>query len=63
MRSAEIFDYSLEEIAELVDTAVGGVKAALNRGRTKLAVTCYVAVSVKCQSRVGTNYPALGWSI
>jgi len=33
----DIFDYSLEEIAELVDTSVGGVKAALNRGRTKLA--------------------------
>lgn len=33
----DVFDYSLEEIAELVDSAVGGVKAALNRGRTKLA--------------------------
>src|SRR5215475_7790868 len=33
----DIFDYSLEEIAELVDTTVGGVKAALSRGRTKLA--------------------------
>ncbi|HKD27039.1 MAG TPA: sigma-70 family RNA polymerase sigma factor [Xanthobacteraceae bacterium] len=33
----DIFDYSLEEIAELVDSSVGGVKAALNRGRTKLA--------------------------
>src|SRR5499427_6477637 len=33
----DIFDYSLEEIAELVDSTVGGVKAALNRGRTKLA--------------------------
>jgi RNA polymerase sigma-70 factor (ECF subfamily) len=33
----DVFDYSLEEIAELVDTSVGGVKAALNRGRTKLA--------------------------
>jgi len=33
----EVFDYSLEEIAELVDSTVGGVKAALNRGRTKLA--------------------------
>jgi len=28
---------SLEEIAELVDSTVGGVKAALNRGRSKLA--------------------------
>ena len=32
----DVFDYSLEEIAELVDSTVGGVKAALNRGRTKL---------------------------
>ena len=33
----DIFDYSLEEIAELVDSSVGGVKAALKRGRTQLA--------------------------
>jgi RNA polymerase sigma-70 factor (ECF subfamily) len=33
----DIFDYSLEEIAELVDSTIGGVKAALNRGRGKLA--------------------------
>jgi RNA polymerase sigma-70 factor (ECF subfamily) len=33
----DVFDYSLEEIAELVDTTVGGVKAALSRGRRKLA--------------------------
>jgi RNA polymerase sigma-70 factor (ECF subfamily) len=33
----DVFDYSLEEIAELVDSTVGGVKAALNRARTKLA--------------------------
>ena len=33
----EVFDYSLEEIAELVDSTAGGVKAALNRGRSKLA--------------------------
>jgi RNA polymerase sigma-70 factor (ECF subfamily) len=33
----EVFEYSLEEIAELVDSTVGGVKAALNRGRAKLA--------------------------
>jgi len=34
----DLFD-SLEEIAELVDSAVGGVKGALNRARTKLAVS------------------------
>lgn len=33
----DVFDYSLEEIAKLVDTTAGGVKAALNRGRTKSA--------------------------
>src|ERR1700721_2392893 len=32
----DVFDYSLEETAELVDSTVGGVKAALNRGRGKL---------------------------
>ena len=33
----DVFDYSLEEIAELVSSTVGGVKSALNRARTKLA--------------------------
>jgi RNA polymerase sigma-70 factor (ECF subfamily) len=33
----DVFDYSLEEVAELVDSTVGGVKSALNRGRAKLA--------------------------
>ena len=33
----DVFDDSLEEIAELVDSTVGGVKAALSRGRAKLA--------------------------
>jgi RNA polymerase sigma-70 factor (ECF subfamily) len=32
----DVFEYSLEEIAELVNSTVGGVKAALNRGRYKL---------------------------
>jgi RNA polymerase sigma-70 factor, ECF subfamily len=35
----DVFDYTLEEIAELVSSTAGGVKAALNRGRTKLAAT------------------------
>src|ERR1700746_3367257 len=35
----DVFDYSLEEIAELVDSSVGGVKTALNRARTKLGAT------------------------
>ena len=33
----DVFDYSLEEIAALTGSTVGGVKAALNRGRSKLA--------------------------
>src|SRR6476469_5619147 len=33
----DVFDYSLEEIADLVDSTVGGVKAALHRGRSRLA--------------------------
>jgi RNA polymerase sigma-70 factor (ECF subfamily) len=33
----DVFDYSLEEISELVGNTVGGVKSALRRGRTKLA--------------------------
>jgi RNA polymerase sigma-70 factor, ECF subfamily len=33
----DVFDYSLNEIAELVGSTVGCVKAALNRGRSKLA--------------------------
>lgn len=33
----DVFGYSLEEIATLVDSTIGGVKAALNRGRSKLA--------------------------
>jgi RNA polymerase sigma-70 factor (ECF subfamily) len=33
----DVFDYSLEEIAQLVGSTVGAVKAALNRGRAKLA--------------------------
>jgi RNA polymerase sigma-70 factor (ECF subfamily) len=33
----DVFDYSLEDIAELIDSTVGAVKAALHRGRSKLA--------------------------
>jgi hypothetical protein len=35
----DVFDYTLEEIAELVSSTMGGVKAALNRGRSKLAAS------------------------
>jgi len=43
----DVFDYSLDEIAELVDSTVGGVKAALNRGRTKLASSPASSPSVR----------------
>ncbi|MFK0166354.1 sigma-70 family RNA polymerase sigma factor [Rhizobium sp. NPDC090279] len=33
----DVFDYSLEETAELVGSTIGGVKSALSRGRAKLA--------------------------
>jgi RNA polymerase sigma-70 factor (ECF subfamily) len=33
----DVFDYSLDETADLVNSTVGGVKAALSRGRAKLA--------------------------
>jgi RNA polymerase sigma-70 factor (ECF subfamily) len=33
----DVFEYSLEEIASLVGSTVGAVKAALSRGRSKLA--------------------------
>ncbi len=35
----DVFDYTLEEIAELVGSTLEGVKAALNRGRSKLAAS------------------------
>lgn len=35
----DVLDHSLEEIAELVGSTIGGVKAALHRGRAKLAAT------------------------
>jgi RNA polymerase sigma-70 factor, ECF subfamily len=33
----DVFDYSFEEISELVGSTVGAVKSAIKRGRTKLA--------------------------
>src|SRR6266568_4075393 len=43
----DVFDYSLVEIAELVDSTVGGVKAALNRGRGKLVASPASSLSVR----------------
>ncbi|HMF08809.1 MAG TPA: sigma-70 family RNA polymerase sigma factor [Thermoanaerobaculia bacterium] len=50
----DVFDYSLEEIAELVGSTVGGVKAALNRGRSKLAARPAAAAP----ARVGKHQDA-----
>src|SRR5262245_19371080 len=41
----DVFEYSLEEIAELVDSTMGGVKAALNRGRSKLASSQHLSAA------------------
>ena len=46
----DVFDYSLEEVAELVDSTVGGVKAALHRARTKLAESSPPAKSPRITS-------------
>src|SRR5579872_875893 len=46
----DIFDYTLEEIAELVDSTVGGVKAALNRARTKLSASSPAAKPARSAS-------------
>lgn len=43
----DVFDYSLEEIAGMVDSSVGGVKAALNRARTKLSESPLPAKSAR----------------
>jgi RNA polymerase sigma-70 factor (ECF subfamily) len=52
----DIFDYSLEEIAELVDSTVGGVKAALSRGRTKLAaLPRNTASAARASARAATD--------
>lgn len=34
----DVFDYSLEEVADFLGSTTGAVKAALNRGRAKLAI-------------------------
>ncbi len=51
----DVFDYTLEEIAELVSSTVGGVKAALSRGRSKLAA---LPEPVRAQREVS---PELSW--
>ena len=45
-----MFDHSLEETADLVGSTVGGVKAALNRGRSKLAKQPIATPSARAQT-------------
>src|ERR1700733_8809544 len=47
----DVFEYSLDEIADLVDSTVGGVKAALNRGRAKLTTLPKTADSKSATSK------------
>src|SRR5262249_52123329 len=46
----DVFDYSLREIADLVGSTVGGVKAALNRAREKLSTAAVDARRVRLVS-------------
>src|SRR5262245_36689753 len=63
-RYVDVFDYSLEDIAELTGSTVGAVKAALNRARTKAGgiSSCGKAGS-KRQPRVATNHATLRRSV
>jgi len=45
----DVFDYSLEEIAELVGSTVGGVKSALKRGRSKPRFAASTIGSASCE--------------
>ena len=47
----DVFEYSLDEIADLVDSTTGGVKAALNRGRGKLATLPHAAENKRATSK------------
>ena len=43
----DVFDYSLQEVADLVGSTAGGVKAALNRAREKLSTSAVDAHRVR----------------
>lgn len=47
----DVFDYSLDEVAGLVDSTVGGVKAALSRARTKLATSTSKPKTIRSANR------------
>jgi RNA polymerase sigma-70 factor (ECF subfamily) len=48
---ADVLGHSLEEIAAVLETSVGSVKAALHRGRTKLATLRPVRVALSPESQ------------
>ena len=47
----DVLDHSLEEIAELTGSTLGGVKGALHRGRGKLAATAPASISSGAQAQ------------
>jgi RNA polymerase sigma-70 factor (ECF subfamily) len=53
----DVLQYRLNEVAEVVDSTVGGVKAALHRGRAKLLASCsrYSRHRVSSSSTVSKN--------
>lgn len=58
----DLFDYTIEEVADLVGSTPGGVKAALHRGREKLRAAPGIASRSGCDaaipSRVDTGRDA-----
>jgi RNA polymerase sigma-70 factor (ECF subfamily) len=47
----DVLDYSLAEVAEVVDSTVGGIKAALHRGRGKLRASREAPPSTELDAR------------
>jgi len=47
----DVFEYSLEEVADFLGSTTGAVKAALNRGRAKLATAPKPTVSAVAETR------------
>lgn len=56
----DVFDLTLEEIAEALSTTVGGVKTALHRGRGKLGETATAAAQAAPAAPAETRAPAPG---
>jgi RNA polymerase sigma-70 factor (ECF subfamily) len=53
----DVLDYSLEEVAEMIDSTLGGVKAALHRARAKLtALPARSRQSLYSDARAATQH-------